>query len=622
MIKVEGGKVIEIERGAENISVPTFVSSIGPHACIFASILSLHLEETQITVIEEYAFSNCHFLKEIKFPSSLERICEGAFSNCMNVEQVSFPPDSKLRIICKKAFNCCSRINTFEFPPLLELVEEEAFDYCIKLKHFDFRNTKVSVFKKNLNIYIKMVTLSFPPTASVDSITRNSINIIEVDESHPVVRRDGCGFYIANNTVIQVNKNSTHLLIRRCYERISKFCFSYSNIVAVTIPSSVVTISRCAFHNINQLQRIRFAKDSRLEKIGESAFTGCLIKRVVFPKSLKVIKKNAFELCQSLEQVVFPPDSELERIESPFSCSKVKRLSLPPSVKEIIGVCYSMYDLKEIYVNNDIFESNEEGTAIFTKDGSELISVINTLKDFEIPEGVRVIKKGALDIYLTNGHIVIPSSVEVIEEKVFSLTSSIESIEFSAGSKLKSLGFESLPRLRSLIINNENFITNESGVVMSMNPRGIVFVPRELTELEVDSDVEVIFSNAFFESNIVSLKLPKSLKKIYNSAFINSNISDLTFEDGTELDFIDEFAFSDTEIKHLKLPPIVGDMRNRGIYIACDVIELPPKLDSQYVKGLSINAYSEQRVILPESSAKTASTMFFGRQTSIEIIED
>lgn len=226
-----------------------------------------------------------------------------------------------------------------------------------------------------------------------------------------------------------------------------------------------------------------------------------------------------------------------------------------------------MENLKSIHVNNDYYQSNQEGTAIFSKDGCELVCVISSLEHFEIPDGVRVIKESVFcETHISD--LEIPASVEIIEDGAF-LHSSLRNIKFSTGSQLKYLGFNSLRRVKSLVINKDNFITKENVVVMSLNPRGIVFVPKELTELEIDSDVEVIYSFAFWKSRIRSLKLPKSLKKIYLGS-LSAISPEITFEEGTELEFIDN-AFQNYGIEYIKLPPIVGDMKNASIIIGYDV---------------------------------------------------
>lgn len=353
------------------------------------------------------------------------------------------------------------------------------------------------------------------------------------------------------------SRYSYHILIRRGVEIIAGKCFYEAKIVSVTIPASVTVISDFSFFYCLYLKEIRFAKDSRLNKIGNNAFDECthLKKKIVFPKSLKVIDDDAFNQCERLEKLIFPNDSQLEEIiEAPFCYTVIKHLSLPPSIRKFEGFSSDMNELRSVYVNNDLFKSNEQGIAIYSKDGSELVCIIKALRRFIIPEGVRVIKSSAFSNSRIYNRLFIPASVETIEKMAFNNCFDLKNIIFAPGSRLKSLAYNSFCCLDNLIINNENFVRREDDVVISLNPPGIVFVPKHLTEFDVGSDVEVIYSNAFCESSIESLILPKSLKKIEFGAFNHSKLPSVTFEDGAELDYISSGAFLELNIDYFKFP--------------------------------------------------------------------
>lgn len=169
----------------------------------------------------------------------------------------------------------------------------------------------------------------------------------------------------------------------------------------------------------------------------------------------------------------------------------------------------------------------------------------------EIPNSIKTIKKG------TNVSCCqIPASVEIIEDDGL-LVSGLKTIKFEEGSKLKSFGKCSLI-IKELIINNDYFKTMDNGVVISLNSCGIFFVPRDLKELVVDPNVEVIHYKAFMFTNIKSLVLPKRLQQIDYS--LGAKIESITFEEGIELDFVGVNAFSLLKIQKLKLPPIKGTL--------------------------------------------------------------
>lgn len=292
-------------------------------------------------------------------------------------------------------------------------------------------------------------------------------------------------------------------------------------------PACVKEICEFSFSNCKKLQSINFSMNSQLVEIKSFAFSSITIKKMTFPKSLKVIRSNAFRNCSFLEQVNL---QNIERIEAAFGYTAIRRLTLPLPIKEIGDVSHGMDKLEKMYVSNELFESNSEGYDIFSKDVSELICVIKSMKRFNIPDNVRVIKQNVFKDSKISDNLLVPASVEVIEAKAFK-NCDLKVIKFAEGSKLKFIEINSLPRLGNLIIKNANFIKNKNGSVMSSNPRGIVFVPKKLKSFEIDQNVEVIYSNAFIDSKIKYITIPRSIKKICSRAFYKSMLESVIFQD-------------------------------------------------------------------------------------------
>lgn len=618
-MNVERGKIIEIERDAKTASIAPSTNCIGELACFNGSITTLQLENTQIISIEKSAFALCWDLIEISFPASLENICECAFSGCRNLKDIRFPINSQLKKIGIRAFRCCVELESFEFPPNLEEIEEYAFENCTKMKNFDLKNTKVEYLGNSALGSTRDIKAMLPATISLSSIKANSPYQLSIADNHPFCKKDNFFYNMSDKTIINGNKMTKHAIIRRGTEIIGNNCCNSSVLVRLTIPASVKEISDFSFYNCVKLETLNFSKNSRLTEIKQYAFSCCKSLKVLnFPKSLKIIRNYAFSNCCSLEKVIFPLDSQLEIIENAFPYTNIKRLFLPNSVREIDDVANS--SLQSIQIFNDHFRTNEEETAIFSNDKKELISVLKSLDRFEIPEGTRVIKKNAFKCSIIKEKLFIPDSIEVIEEKAFESCSYLKVIEFSPNSRLKNLAFDSLSRLDDLIINNENFIKLENGVVMSMNPKGIVFVPKALKIIELDSDIEMIYSNAFKESLITNIRLPKSLKAIYNNAFESSLVKSVSFEEGTELEFFGVSSFMFTFLEMIKLP-LVKKLENILIGSNVNTAEFPPNFDPSYISYFMIFQLVKH-IIVPKSSLNFLTKIDFAEiRPKIDIID-
>lgn len=283
--------------------------------------------------------------------------------------------------------NCM--LEELEFPSSLEYVGDQAFDNCPNFSNGNYRNTKVRYIGKQPYEYIA-VDVYLPKTISLASLTDYRwYTELSIDEKHPYIKKDDCGYFFSNGTILGSKTLKKHVLLRQGTEIISPFCFYALNIVHITIPASVIEISQYSFYDCWKLKTIIFQKNSRLIEIGEKAFGQCDgIKSMKFPKSLKILRSNAFIDCFNLKHVEFSEDSQLERIEAAFPFTSIKHLYLPPSIKVIDFLIYKLRSLESLYINNDVYKSNKDRNAILSKDGSELICVISTAENFEIPDGI------------------------------------------------------------------------------------------------------------------------------------------------------------------------------------------------------------------------------------------
>lgn len=619
----EGDDVKEIDRYLETLSIPLSVKYISPYACFNGRIKILNLKDLNIKIIDKYAFSHCFSLIDAIFPPSIEEIREAAFKNCIYLQYIEFYGDSKLRVIGSETFYGCNGLESFNFPPRLEFIGDNAFNECVNIELFNFSETKVKRIGKRAFANIE-AEIILPKSISTQGILENSYNDLYVDEKHEFIKYDENGYYHANKLIFNGFKQMKFAHIRRGVEIISNYCFIDSLLVSLSIPASVKIISFGSFLNCKKLKNVSFHANSQLKEIKMSAFQGCTcIKKVHFPKSLKIIRSNAFNECYSLQSVSFPVDSQLERIEEAFPNTNIKHLSLPSSTREIHDVVCKMYQLESIFIENDLYKSNNEETAIYSRDGSELVCVIPGLTKFMIPNNVRVIKEQAFFASRLDGEFKIPASVEIIEDNAFFDCNSLYFIfKFENGSRLKSLGSRSLPPVISFYIEGENFVKKEENVFMSINPTGILFFGKQVNEFDFPKNVEVIYSFAFGLKNccIKKIKFPKSLKKIDSFAFHNQNcIHVVEFEEGSILDYIETGAFLSTSIRNISLPQIKYKLGLAFGYL--NFISFPSNFNPTEISNKVFHDNQNMKIICPRSSISTLAKIDFICTDLVEIID-
>lgn len=206
MLSVEDEKVMRIDRDAISASFPINLRCIGQFSCINCSLVSLDLMATDIIKIEKFAFAHSFQLRDISFPSCLEKIGKGSFHNCVILEKITFGNNPQLRKISSQAFQMCEMLEIFKFSPHLEFIGENAFKGCRNIKIFDLRNTNL---KKVDNIieYKRETIIYLPASVKASNIISSNLYISTNSEiSHPDIKKDECGCFYFNKRIFNAQK--------------------------------------------------------------------------------------------------------------------------------------------------------------------------------------------------------------------------------------------------------------------------------------------------------------------------------------------------------------------------------------------------------------------------------
>ena len=86
-------------------------------------------------------------------------------------------------------------------------------------------------------------------------------------------------------------------------EKITIDLFLDTHIRCVVFPARMQEVPANAFYRQKYLKRIVFPWDSRLAKIGSSAFMGTSLEAFAAPASLRVLGQEAFSGCKNLRNV-------------------------------------------------------------------------------------------------------------------------------------------------------------------------------------------------------------------------------------------------------------------------------------------------------------------------------
>ncbi len=407
-------------------------------------------EDAAIEYIGNYAFANCYALETFVIPETVTEMGAGTFYNCKSLNNVVVPEDCYLDD-SSDFFSGCESLTNYTLPSSMTILPVSFFYNCKSLTSVDLSQfaevydyvlagsgvTEITVYA---NTYYE-----YAPFADMDELL--TINFEEgfngfideffygCDKLEEVTLPNSATYYswgefaectslrtvnLPNNTDYTSTGwgtfyGCTALETIEIPETVTEIndTFAYSGLKEITIPSGVTEISDWAFDTCKDLVTVNFAKDSKVERIGESAFYDCKsLKNIVLPSTVTEISYVAFYNCSSLE-----------KINIPEMCTTIE--------KDAFNGCYALTEW-DIHENNTAYVGDHviDGV-IWNNTRTEIVgSLPQTTGSFTVPEG-KTIGEGA---FMNSGftEVILPSTITTIPKYAFS-GSNIETIVIPEG---------------------------------------------------------------------------------------------------------------------------------------------------------------------------------------------
>lgn len=424
---------------------------------------------------EAFRDVNLKELYDIVIPGTVNIIDDLAFDQCEWIRNVRF--GKGLTLIGKKAFSECTNLENIVLPDELKVIEEDAFYNCENV-------TKIFIGKGDISI-------------DDSSFSGNYKNLKSI---HIDANIKGIG----NRVLFDCCRHEIVVSFGNYLSEIGASLFGERNdIRELTIPNNVTDINDSAFTNLSRLKKVTFGES--LEYIGRNAFSGCTsLYRLKIPGSVHVIDKAAFSCCLELRELIIEngiqkhigPEafwmcSSLRKVSIPNSvssigdsafycctslssinfeegitqigaeafvgCSSLEYLYLPSSVKIVKALAFSSCDkLESVTLSKNMLDV-EEG--LFTN--------CKSLKRVIIPEGVKYIRKGAFKGCTSLEEIFLPNSIAVIDEEVFADCPNLRKVVL--GNDIRRIApnaFDNCPNLTDVLIpekakSNLNYIPSK-----------------------------------------------------------------------------------------------------------------------------------------------------------------
>lgn len=307
----------------------------------------------------------------------------------------------------------------------------------------------------------------------------------------------------------------------------------------LTIPDSVTTISNEAFNN-NKFTKLVIGQNSSLTTIGNNAFRNNQISNAIaLPKSLTTVGYNAFR-ANSISKLALNYGLKSIGYEA-FEGNKITgTINIPVTVEKI---------------DAQAFRLNQIEAVIFNKN-----SALTTLGYYAFAQNK------------ISNVIMIPKNLKAIQEFTF-WSNIISGVTFEEGSQLKSIGKRAF---QANYDSNGATITGSLNIPPSVESIGFMAFKEALKNIDElnfgeNSQLKTIYSAAFASSHIKKVTIPKSVTTIektqsQGAAFESAGIEELIFEEGSQLETIDNAVFSQNSISKVVIPKSVKTINPLAFY--------------------------------------------------------
>lgn len=307
----------------------------------------------------------------------------------------------------------------------------------------------------------------------------------------------------------------------------------------LTIPDSVTTISNEAFYN-DKFTKLVIGQNSSLTTIGNNAFRNNQISNAIaLPKSLTTVGYNAFR-ANSISKLALNYGLKSIGYEA-FEGNKITgTINIPVTVEKI---------------DAQAFRLNQIEAVIFNKN-----SALTTLGYYAFAQNK------------ISNVIMIPKNLKAIQEFTF-WSNIISGVTFEEGSQLKSIGKRAF---QANYDSNGATITGSLNIPPSVESIGFMAFKEALKNIDElnfgeNSQLKTIYSAAFASSHIKKVTIPKSVTTIektqsQGAAFEFAGIEELIFEEGSQLETIDNAVFSQNSISKVVIPKSVKTINPLAFY--------------------------------------------------------
>lgn len=353
-----------------SVTIPAGLTTMGSGAfqgC--SSLTSLDFSQTQLSTIDQTAFSGCTSLESISLPASLTSIGSSVFSQCSSLQSIDLS-GTQIISLPNSAFSQCSSLASVQLPATINNIGDNAFYYCTSLPSLTLNVTgALNIGYEAFNNCPQLTSISI--TAGGDVTQPNSYRPIQscpalqTFELHTpgkftsncdqlfymnntggslttvILDAQGAGSYMGQQAFHYCKQLTSVTLPAGLTAIPNSFFYECNSLASVTIPASVTSIGDNAFYNCYALESLDLSA-TQVATIGSSAFSNCdALASVSLPAGITSLGNSAFYYCKELGSIDLSQAQITSLSYNTFSnCTKLTSVQLPATINSIGGSAF------------------------------------------------------------------------------------------------------------------------------------------------------------------------------------------------------------------------------------------------------------------------------------------
>ena len=367
------------------INLPNTINSIGEFSMARSKITNLNVPSS-LKTIKTYAFLSLTNLVTVNIPEGVETIESSAFSGCTKLEAITIP--STVTDIKNGAFSNCNNLiqinlntNKFTYESGMLLPEDKSEIIFVSKKILENTDTfkipeGIQTFTINLGNFTNIKNVSIPK-----SLINMRGGILPKYVENITIAEGNTNFYVENK---QLYKETTLLMsytgkesvtVKTGTITIGSFAFSgEKNAKEIILPASVENIGEYIMSDLSKLQKLKIGKNAsnissqfnfkalnvQIELDTENK-NYAIVNNVLYnydktklicalypitenltiESTVKEISDYAFYGQEEIQGITLPNGIEKIGGNILLRCSKITKLEIPSSIKEISSAAFN-----------------------------------------------------------------------------------------------------------------------------------------------------------------------------------------------------------------------------------------------------------------------------------------